>query len=154
MVSVNERLKELDMELPEPPAPVAAYVPAVKAGDFIFISGQLPLAKGKLVYPGRVGDRVSLEDAQHAAKIAALNCLAVLGSMIDLDGDFQVVKLTGFVASGRDFFDQPKVVNGASQFLLYVLGDRGRHARAAVGVSALPLGAPVEIEMIVHTGGK
>ena len=154
MVTVNERLKELDMELPEPAAPVAAYVPVTKAGDLIFVSGQLPVVNGKLTTMGRVGERVSLEDAQHAAKIAALNCLAALGTVTDLDGDLQIVKVTGFVASGKDFYDQPKVINGASQFLLYVLGERGRHARAAVGVSALPLGAPVEIEMIVHTGGK
>jgi enamine deaminase RidA (YjgF/YER057c/UK114 family) len=149
-MSVEERLHELGLHLPEPPKPVAAYVPAVRTDETIFVSGQVPLVSGKLAHQGRVGHEVNLEEAQDAARLCALNCLAVVSAMINLDDVAQIVKVTGYVAANQNFTDQPKVINGASMMLTYVFGPAGRHARAAVGVFNLPLGAPVEVEMIVR----
>ncbi len=149
-MSIMDKISELGLTLPEPPTPVAAYVPAVRTGDLIFVSGQIPSVKGQLRFHGRVADEVRVELAMEAAKTCALNCLAVVSSLVSLDDVERVVKLTGYVASSPDFFDQPKVINGASQMLQNIFGDAGQHARAAVGVAALPLGATVEVEMIVQ----
>jgi len=149
-MTIEERLAELGLILPETPKPAGAYVPAASAGDLLFVSGQLPLIQGRLRWKGRVGEEVSLEEAKEAAGTAAVNGLSVIKSMVSLDEVVRIVKVTGYVASAPDFFDQPQVINGASELLEQVFGRAGRHARAAVGVSALPLGAPVEIEMIVQ----
>lgn len=142
----TEKLLHLGVRLPEAPRPVASYLPAVRSGDLVFVSGQLPFEAGELLVRGRVGVDVDLETARQAA----LNGLAAVNSVVDLDEVIRVVKVTGYVSSGPDFFDQPKVINGASDLLADIFGDSGRHARAAVGVSGLPLNAPVEVEMIVQ----
>lgn len=148
-MSPEERLKELGIELPELPKPLGSYVPFVRTGNLVFISGMLPLENGKLLYFGRVGERVSLDEAVLAARRSAINAIAVLRSAIgSLDAMKRCVKVTGYVASAQDFTDQPKVVNGASDLLFQVFGDAGLHARAAVGVHILPMNAPVEIEFI------
>ncbi len=152
MPTVAERLAELGLTLPEPPKPVAAYIPAVKAGNLIFIAGQIPLADGELLATGPVPSTTSLQDAQVAAKQCAINGLAILADMLDgdLDRVRQIVRLGIFVASDPGFTDQPKVGNGASELMHEVFGEAGRHARAAVGCIALPLGASVEVEMTVE----
>jgi enamine deaminase RidA (YjgF/YER057c/UK114 family) len=148
-LKVEARLKELGIELPAVAKPVAAYVPAVAAGKWVYISGQLPLRQGKLEKTGKVGNEVTLEEAQEEAKQCAINCIAALKSVSgELDNVERIVKVTGFVASASDFNDQPKVVNGASELLTQVFGEAGQHARAAVGVAELPLNACVEVELI------
>jgi enamine deaminase RidA (YjgF/YER057c/UK114 family) len=151
-MDVLERLRELNLTLPPVAKPVAAYVPTMTAGDLVYVSGQLPLVEGRLTCQGAVPSAVSVEQAQLAARQCALNGLAALGEAIG--GDWsrlrQVVRIGVFVACEADFTDQPKVANGASELLAAVLGDRGRHARAAVGAPALPLGATVEVEMIAQ----
>lgn len=148
----EDRLQTLGLTLPKAPAPVAAYVPAVRAGDLVYVSGQLPFQDGQLLHPGRVPDQVSLESAISAARIAALNAIAVLASQLDegLSGVRQIVRLGVFVQSEPGFGDQPKIANGASELVQEVFGDCGRHARAAVGSVALPLNTSVEIEMIAQ----
>ena len=148
----EDRLQMLGLTLPKAPAPVAAYVPAVRAGDLVYVSGQLPFQDGQLLYPGRVPDQVSLDSAVTAARIAALNAIAVLASQLDdgLSGVRQIVRLGVFVQSEPGFGDQPKIANGASELVQEVFGDCGRHARAAVGSVALPLNTSVEIEMIAQ----
>ncbi len=143
------RLAELGITLPEAAAPVASYVPVVIEGNLAFVSGQLPIKDGHMI-GGHLGKGVSLEDGQRAAEICALNILAQLNAALDghLDRVARVVKLGGFVACTPDFIDQPKVINGASDFFLKVFGDAGKHARAAVGVPALPRGAAVEVEAV------
>ena len=151
MGSVENRLAELGLTLPEVVAPVASYVPAVASGSLVFTAGQLPMVAGVLPATGHVGAEVTAEDARHYASICALNGLAAVKSVIgDLDRIVQVVKVVGFVSSAPDFTGQPAVVNGASDLLRDVLGDRGVHARSSVGVAALPLNAPVEVELIVE----
>jgi enamine deaminase RidA (YjgF/YER057c/UK114 family) len=145
----EEKLKFLGIELPEIPKPLGSYVPFVRTGDLVFLSGMLPLKEGKLAMTGKVGETVSLDDAAQCAKVAATNALAVLKSAVgSLDNVRRCVKLSGFVASAAGFTDQPKVVNGASDFIFEVFGEAGRHARAAVGVNVLPLNSPVEIDFI------
>jgi enamine deaminase RidA (YjgF/YER057c/UK114 family) len=130
---------------------MAAYVPAVRTGNHMYVSGQVPLVEGKPVCTGRLGGDVGLEEGQAAAQRCAINLIAVLkGELGDLSRVTRVVKVTGFVASEPGFTDQPKVVNGASELLGEVFGDRGLHARSAVGVAGLPLGVPVEVEAIVE----
>ena len=147
---VEEKLAAMGIELKEPPKPVAAYVPAVRWGLLVFTAGQIPLVDGKLRYTGRVGAELTLEQGYDAAKLCAINCLAALKSVVgDLDNVKRVVKVTGFVASAPGFRDQPKVVNGASDLLGEAFGPAGAHARSAVGVAELPLGAPVEVEVVV-----
>lgn len=147
-MSIDARLQELGIELPEAAAPVASYVPVVVRGGFAHVSGQLPFADGALM-TGRLGDDVSLEDGQAAARACGLMILAQLKAAVgSLDKVEQVVKLGGFVTSTPEFTDQPKVVNGASDLMLEVFGEVGKHARAAVGVPALPLGAAVEVDAI------
>ncbi|WP_035847580.1 RidA family protein [Kitasatospora azatica] len=151
MGAVESRLAELGLTLPEVAAPVAAYVPAVRNGDQVLTSGQLPMVKGKLENTGKVGAEVTAEEAKALAQICALNALAAVKSVIgDLDKVEQVVKVVGFVASAPDFTGQPGVVNGASELLGQVLGAAGVHARSAVGVAVLPLDAPVEVEIQVR----
>ncbi len=152
MASPEQRLEELGISLPEPARPVAAYVTAVRSGNMVYVSGQLPVVEGRPAHLGRLGaDGLSLEEGVEAARRCAVNVLAVLKAEL---GEFarvrRVVKVTGFVASAPDFHDQPKVINGASELFMAVFGDAGRHARSAVGMAALPLGVPVEVEAIVE----
>ncbi len=151
MSKVEEKLAELGLTLPPVAAPVAAYVPALRTGDFVFTSGQLPMVAGKLPNTGKVGAEVTPEEAKELAQICALNALAAVKSVIgDLDLVEQVVKVVGFVASAPDFTGQPGVINGTSELLGRVLGEAGVHARSAVGVTVLPLDAPVEVEIQVR----
>jgi enamine deaminase RidA (YjgF/YER057c/UK114 family) len=151
--TAEERLAELGHTLPTDTPPLAAYVPAVRAGNLVFTSGQLPRVDGELTHVGKVGAEVSPEDAKMAAETCALNAIAALKAEIgDLAKVRRVVKVVGFVASAPDFTGQPGVVNGASELLGTVFGDAGVHARSAVGVAALPLDVPVEVEMIVEVG--
>jgi enamine deaminase RidA (YjgF/YER057c/UK114 family) len=149
---VAGRLAELGIALPPVAAPVAAYVPAVRAGDLVYTSGQLPTVGGALPRTGRVGAEVSTEDATAAARTCALNALAAVDALVGLDAVRRVVKVVGFVASAPGFTDQPVVVNGASELLGAIFGEAGQHARSAVGVAELPKGAPVEVELIVEVG--
>jgi enamine deaminase RidA (YjgF/YER057c/UK114 family) len=150
----EERITELGIELPALPKPLGAYVPFVRTGNLVYLSGMLPLKNGKLIHTGRVGETVSLEDAIACARLAAINALAVLKSAADsFDRVKRCVKISGFVASAQDFFDQPKVINGASELIAEVFGAVGLHARAAVGVNTLPLNSPVEIEFIFEVEG-
>jgi enamine deaminase RidA (YjgF/YER057c/UK114 family) len=151
MSSVEKKINELGLILPETSKPLAAYIPAVKTGNLVFTSGQLPMFGGMLTHTGKVGAEVSEQQAKALAEICALNALAAIKMVIgDLDKINRVVKVVGFVASAPGFTGQPSVVNGASEFLGKVLGDKGIHARSAVGVAVLPLNAPVEIELIVE----
>lgn len=148
--SIDARLAALGLRLPEPPKPVAAYVPAVRAGNLVFVSGQLPLTGGQLLATGSVPSQVTVDHAQEAAAQCVLNGLAILKAELDgeLSGLKRVVRIGVFVQSDDGFKDQPLVANGASDLLERLLGDAGKHARAAVGVNALPLGASVEIEFV------
>jgi enamine deaminase RidA (YjgF/YER057c/UK114 family) len=150
MATPAERLAELGLALPPVAAPVAAYVPAVRSGDHVYVSGQLPFVAGALPATGKVGAGVTAEEAAGLARTCALNALAAVDDLVGLDSVAQVVKVTGFVASAPDFTGQPAVLNGASELFGAVFGDAGRHARSAVGVAALPLDAPVEVELIVR----
>ena len=154
MPSPASRLRDAGHELPKVPVPAGSYVPAVRSGSLVFTAGQLPLVDGELAYTGKVGEDVSLEEAAECARICALNALAAASEEAGgLDSIVRVVKATGFVASATGFNRQPEVINGASDFLSEVFGDAGRHARSAVGVSELPLNAPVEVEIIVELSG-
>jgi enamine deaminase RidA (YjgF/YER057c/UK114 family) len=148
----TDRLAELGIELPEVAAPVAAYVPAVRAGSLVYTSGQLPFVFGSLAATGKVGAELSPEEAKRHARTCALNALAAVHALVGIDSVARVVKVVGFVASAEGFTGQPAVVNGASELLGEVFGDDGRHARSAVGVAELPLSAPVEVELIVEIG--
>ena len=149
-VDVRARLAELGLELPTVVPPVAAYVPAVRSGDLVFTSGQLPMVEGGLPAVGKVGALVTPEQAKDLARTCALNALAAIEALVGLDSVVRIVKVVGFVASTPDFTGQPAVVNGASELLGEVFGDAGQHARSAVGVAALPLDAPVEVELVVE----
>jgi enamine deaminase RidA (YjgF/YER057c/UK114 family) len=146
----KERLAELGLTLPAVTPPVAAYVPAVQTGNYVYVSGQLPLVDGALPVTGKVGAEVSPEAAKELAARCALNGLAAIDALVGLDRVVRVVKVVGFVASAPGFTGQPAVINGASELLGSVFGEAGAHARSAVGVAELPLGAPVEVEMIVE----
>ncbi len=148
----SERLRELGVALPEVVAPLASYVPAVRTGNLVYTSGQLPMQGGKLVGTGKVGADVTPDEGSAMARICALNALAAVHALVGVDAVTRVVKVVGFVASAPGFTGQPGVVNGASELLAEVFGDAGAHARSAVGVAELPLGAPVEVEMIVEVG--
>ena len=143
-------LAALGVELPAAAKPVAVYIPAVQSGSMVYTSGQLPLVDGELQFAGKVGAAVGPEDAKAAAQACALNALAAVHDLVGLDAVVRIVKVTGFVASAEGFTGQPQVINGASEFLGRVFGDAGVHARSAVGVTELPLGAPVEVELIVE----
>ena len=151
MPTPEERLQELGVSLPAPAVPVAAYVPCVRTGSLVYVSGQVPVLDGKPSHLGHLGDNVDLEDGRAAARTCAVNVLAALKAELgELSRVRRVVKVTGFVASTPGFTDHPKVVNAASELFGEVFGDAGRHARAAVGLAALPLGVPVEVEAIVE----
>jgi enamine deaminase RidA (YjgF/YER057c/UK114 family) len=146
-----DRLAALGLTLPPVTAPVAAYVPAVRTGSYIYVSGQLPMTDGKLPATGKVGGDVSVEDAAAMARTCALNALAAAASVAGgLEGIRRIVKVVGFVASAPGFSSQAQVINGASEFLIEVFGEDGRHARSAIGVAELPLGTPVEVELIAE----
>ena len=150
-MSVKEKLASLGLTLPTAAAPVAAYVPAVKTGNLVFTAGQLPVVDGKLVLTGKVGSDVTPEDAKKMAEICALNALAAISLVADIDQIEKIVRVGGFVNGVPGFVAIPAVVNGASELLIKLFGDvNGKHARTAVGVAELPLNAPVEIEMVVQ----
>ena len=151
MQSHSDRLRSLGIELPPAPKPVAAYIPFVRIGNLIFVSGQLPMRDGALARKGPVPSVVTLEEAVDCARQCALNAIAVAADAAGgIDRIARVVRVGAFVASDDSFTEQPKVANGASELLVQVFGDAGRHARAAVGVNTLPLGAPVEVELLVE----
>jgi enamine deaminase RidA (YjgF/YER057c/UK114 family) len=154
MPTPEERLQQLGVDLPAPAAPVAAYIPTVRTGDLVYVSGQVPTADGKPTHLGHLGADVDLEAGRAAARTCAINVIAALKAELgELSRVRRIVKVTGFVASTPEFTDAPKVVNAASELFGEVFGDAGRHARAAVGVAALPLGVPVEVEAIVEVAG-
>lgn len=154
MPNPAQRLTELGLELPEVPSPAGSYIPAKRVGDLVFIAGQLPFGNGELSSTGKVGSGVSVEKAKEAARLCALNALAAAASVAGgVENIASVVKVVGFVASEDGFNAQPQVVNGASDLLGEVFGDDGYHARSAVGVAELPLGASVEVEIIVEVSG-
>ena len=150
-MSIKEKLSSLGLTLPTPAAPVAAYVPAVKSGNLVFTAGQLPVVDGKLVLTGKVGSDVTPEDAKKMAEICALNALAAISLVADIDQIEKIVRVGGFVNGAPGFVAIPAVINGASELLIKLFGDvNGKHARTAVGVAELPLNAPVEVEMVVQ----
>ena len=150
MAAWSQRLAELGIELPAVAKPLAAYVPAVRTGSLVYTSGQLPFVSGALAATGKVGAELGPAEAREHARTCALNALAAVHALVGIDAVVRVVKVVGFVASADGFTGQPAVVNGASELLGEVFGEAGQHARSAVGVAELPLGAPVEIELIVE----
>ena len=149
--TAEHRLDELGIVVPQLPPPVAAYVPAVRTGRVVYASGQTPTIDGVLQVRGRLGEDVSVEEGQRAARLAALNCLAEVRTLLgSLDAVSRVLRLTGYVASAPGFGEQPYVINGASELMEQVFGEAGRHARSAIGVAELPFGAPVEVELIIE----
>jgi enamine deaminase RidA (YjgF/YER057c/UK114 family) len=150
-MSYENKLKELGLALPAPPKPVATYIPAVRVGDLLFLSGVLPSRDGQLIMTGKLGQSLSVEQGMEAAKVAVLNALAIVRSEVGtLDRVKQIVKMVGHIASAPGFTDQPQVLNGASDLLVAIFGEAGRHARVAVGAAELPRQAPVEIELLVQ----
>jgi enamine deaminase RidA (YjgF/YER057c/UK114 family) len=150
MTTPSSQLAQLGVTLPSVVPPVAAYVPAVQTGAYVYTSGQLPMVEGELAAVGKVGAQVTAEQAKDLARTCALNALAAIDALVGIDSVVRVVKVVGFVASAPDFTGQPGVINGASELLGEVFGDAGRHARSAVGVAVLPLDAPVEVELVVE----
>ena len=151
-MSVEDKLKELGLQLPPPPQPAGAYTPAIATAGLVFVSGQLPLANGEIQYPGMLGRDLDIEAGYAAARLCALNALSVLkAESSDLD-KVSIVRLGGYVAASDNFTDHAKVINGASDLMADILGTRGVHARLAVGASSLPLGAAVELEVIAVVG--
>jgi len=151
MSIVENKLKVLNLTLPEAPKPVAAYIPAKQSGKLVFTAGQLPMVNGELISKGLLGQDVEIDEANKAARICTLNALAAIKGVIgDLDRIKQIVRVVGYVASVPTFTQQPAVVNGASELLLEIFGEDGKHARSAVGMSVLPLNASVEIELTVE----
>lgn len=149
MSMIEEKLKELGYELPECPAPVAAYLPVQRVGNIIYASGQTAWVGGVLQYKGQVGTTVSLEEAYESAKISALNCLSAIRTIENLDR-IRIIRITGYVNATSDFGDHPKVINGASELMEALFGEKGKHARSAIGVGSLPTQASVEIEVIAQ----
>jgi enamine deaminase RidA (YjgF/YER057c/UK114 family) len=151
MVSIDEVLISLGITLPAPPAPAGSYVPAVISGQLLFLAGQIPTEAGQVKFKGKVGKDLTIETAQQAARLCTINALAQLKSALgSLDRVKRIVKLTGFVNCEPNFVNQANVINGASDLLVKVFGDNGKHARAAVGVSSLPLDSAVEVELIAE----
>jgi len=149
-MKIENKLKELGLSLPEVPKPVAEYIPAKKIGNLVFSSGQGPVKDGKFVYLGKVGGEISLIEGYDAAKICALNCLAAIKSVTgSLDNIEEIIKIKGYVNSSPDFYRQPEVVNGASELIVKIFGEKGKHTRSALGTSVLPGNIPVELEIIV-----
>jgi enamine deaminase RidA (YjgF/YER057c/UK114 family) len=154
-VSVKEKLAALGLTLPTAAAPVAAYVPAVKTGNLVFTAGQLPVVDGKLVLTGKVGSDVTPEDAKKMAEICALNALAAISLVADIDQIEKIIRVGGFVNGAPGFIAIPAVINGASELLIKLFGDvNGKHARTAVGVSELPMNSPVEIELLIQLSSR
>jgi enamine deaminase RidA (YjgF/YER057c/UK114 family) len=151
-MNASVRLGQLGVTLPRVVAPLASYVPAVRTGNLVYTAGQLPMEAGKLARTGKVGAVITPEEGKAMARICALNALAAVDSLVGIDAVTRVVKVVGFVASAPGFHGQPSVINGASDLLAEVFGDKGAHARSAVGVAELPLDAPVEVELIVEVG--
>jgi enamine deaminase RidA (YjgF/YER057c/UK114 family) len=150
-MTIVDNLQRLGVTLPPAPRPVGSYVPACQAGDLVFVSGVLPFQEGKILQPGKVGRDLTVEQGNANARIAIINALAILQQELgDLSRVTRVVRLTGHVASAEGFVDQPAVINGASDFLVEVFGEKGRHARLALGAFELPLHAPIELELIVQ----
>ncbi len=148
----SESLTALNIQLPTVPAPIGSYVPAIKTGNLILTSGQLPLTDGKLLCTGKVGSDVTLEHAADAARVAVINALAAAATLTDgIDNIARIIKLTVYVNSAPGFTDQPEVANGASDLLAEIFGENGRHARAAIGVSELPINAAIELDLIAET---
>jgi len=148
---IEEKLKSLNITLPSPPKPAGAYIPVVKSENTVYVSGQIPIEDGKVAFKGKVPSVQSLEQAQRAAKLCAINALAQLKSELgSLDKVSRILRVSGFVNSEPDFIEQPKVINAASDLLFEIFGEKGQHSRIAVGVASLPLGATVEIDMIVE----
>ncbi len=151
MANTESRIKEIGLSLPEAPKPVAAYIPAKQTGNLVFTAGQLPMVNGELISKGLLGQDVEIDEANKAARICTLNALAAIKGVIgDLDRIKQIVRVVGYVASVPTFTQQPAVVNGASELLLEIFGENGKHARSAVGMAVLPLNASVEIELTVE----
>ncbi len=147
---IEDKIKELGFELPEAPKPLAAYIPSLIVNDLVFTAGQIPSVKGELKYKGKLGKEISEEEGKKAAEVCALNCLSVIKSIVgDLDEIERIVKLTVFVNSADGFTAQPKVANGASELMVKLFGEKGKHVRSAVGVNELPIDSAVEIEMVV-----
>ncbi len=154
-MSVKEKLASLGLTLPTAAAPVAAYVPAVKTGNLVFTAGQLPVVDGKLVLTGKVGSDVTPEDAKKMAEICALNALATISLVADIDQIEKIIRVGGFVNGAPGFIAIPAVINGASELLIKLFGDvNGKHARTAVGVSELPMNSPVEIELLIQLSSR
>lgn len=150
-MSFDAKLKALNIELPMAPKPVANYVPVVRAGDLLFLSGVLPSRDGQLILTGKLGQGITIEQGMEAAKVAALNALAIVRSEVgSLDKVKRIVKMVGHIASAPGFTDQPQVLNGASDLLVQIFGEAGKHARVAVGAAELPRQSPLEIELIVQ----
>ncbi len=151
MSIIESRISSLGLTIPENPKPLAAYIPAKQSGNLVFTAGQLPIVDGELITKGLLGQDVEIEDAKNAARICTLNALAAIKGVIgDLDRIKQVVRVVGYVASIPTFTQQPAIVNGASELLLEIFGEKGKHARSAVGMAVLPLNASVEIELTVE----
>ena len=147
---IEEKIAQLGFSIPAAPKPLASYIPAIRIGDLVFTAGQLPMKDGRLAYKGKLGKELTEEDGKKAAQVCALNCLSVIkGEIGNLDNISNVIKLTVFVSSAEGFINHPQVANGASDLIKEIFGENGKHVRSAVGVAELPLGAPVEIEMIV-----
>ncbi len=150
-MSIESRLKALGIILPAAPKPVANYLPAVRAGELLFTSGMLPMMEGRLVYEGKLGKDLTVEQGQEASKLAALNALSVVKQELNgLDSIVRIIRLTGHVASAPGFVQQPAVLNGASDLLVAIFGENGRHSRVALGAAELPLNSPIELELIVQ----
>jgi len=147
---ILEKIIELGFELPQAPKPVASYIPCVKSGNLLFTSGVLPMLKGELLYKGKIDKKYSIDEGYKAAQICLLNALSIINDNAGLDNVVKIVKLTGYVNSSEGFTDQPKVINGASDLLVEIFGEKGKHARSAVGVYELPLDASTELDLIVE----
>ena len=146
---VEEKIKQMGITIPEAAKPLAAYIPALQVGNLVMTSGQVPIVNGQIKFSGKVGKELSEEQGREAAKLCAINCLSAIKSVIgNLDRIKRIVKLTVFVNSADGFTAQPKIANGASEFIVEIFGDTGKHVRSAVGVSELPLNSAVEVEMI------
>lgn len=154
MSTVDDNLRSLGISLPTPPAPAGSYVPVVISGNLAFVAGQIPMEAGQVKFKGKVGKDLSVEEGQKAARLCTVNALAQLKAALGrLDMIERVVKVTGFVNCMPDFIEQPKIINGSSDLLVQIFGEKGRHARAAVGVSSLPMDSAVEVELIVQITG-
>ena len=150
-IMIEKRLKELGIIIPNAPKPAGSYIPVVLSGKLAFVSGQIPIKDGQVVYQGKVGDAQSIDGAQEAAKLCVINGLAQIEAYCGtLDNLEKIIKISGFVNSTKDFTEHPKVINAASDLLMKIFGEKGRHSRIAVGVTSLPLNATVEIDMVVE----